>query len=445
MGGEKAIVPQHYDEEAGLHFIKGNRYILFENGVIVARKDFDNRIANGKTLSRLVMEAMQVPENCGWDYRHAVSTTYLERGKGGKKMEVTPDVPTVDIAMPKMEEPEVVPKETAVEEQKENTAPDHAPSRVSAFVAFMKAPYTDIILMLSVVGVLCVAMSIYHTNRFLLDSGKLPIVAITAAVSMVIFSASAFTAARHIFADKGINFLARLVFSAFLIVSGVFVIAYSVFSTTSVSYDQYRAKRDKIVEVAVTNDSGVKLNSERSSAKDASIAEAKSDVDQYTRDSLNFYSIMTRPLPQLAVSDDPAVVESSRRAVQTASSERSLATKNYDKVQARLDAAKARLQKLQDEKYSLLDEKSQVIQTVRESQSTAYKLVSDKLGIAEDTLQFIIYVIPAAFFDVVAPFAVAIVLLLKDRRSGVVARKEKSYLQKLLDKVLDRQAEDVAA
>ena len=440
MAGKRAsTVPQHYDEEAGLHYIKGTRNILFENGVIIPRKDYDDRARSGKSLSSLIIEAMQQPKNCGWDYKNAVETTYLERMKGDKKMDIAPAIPEQPVvpAVEVVRAPDPAPVEVKTPEPKVPDVVESATRARNKIAEFLSKPYTDIIIMLAVVGTLCVSMSIYHTNKFLLDSGKDPWVAMVAAVAMVIFSASAFTAARHVFADKGINIISRLVFSSFLIVFGVFVIMYSVFSTTSVSYDQYREKRSLVVQSAVKEDTGVKLNDERVTAKDSAIAAAQAEVSRYELDSVGFYTAMMKDVPQLSSSEDAAAVEASRRAQQIALNARSLATKNYDKVQEQLATARERLNKLQEERYALIDAKSAAIDTVVSSQSTAYKLVSSKLGISEETLQFIIYVIPAAFFDVVAPFAVAIMLLLKDRRSCKEVRKEKSSLSKLFDRVIN--------
>jgi hypothetical protein len=61
---------------------------------------------------------------------------------------------------------------------------------------------------------------------------------------------------------------------------------------------------------------------------------------------------------------------------------------------------------------------------------TADSSLATKLGTTETNIQFVVYLIPSVFFDVIAPFAVAIVLLLRDRRKGEVR-------ESLIDSIMD--------
>jgi succinate dehydrogenase hydrophobic anchor subunit len=414
MESAGGVVPIHFDEETDLHYIKGIRYVLFENGVKINRTDFDNRFASKQALTSLIKEAEKKPENCGWDYDTAISTQNLQRVKGTKKM---------DIAVPIS-----LPEPTVKTEEKTQDLKETIREKVSAVKSFFSAPYTDVIVMMLVVGILCVSMSIYHTNQFLLDSGKHPIVAITAAVAMVIFSASAYTAARNISQDKGIGILSRLLFSSFLVVCGTFVILYSVFSTVNVSYDQYKLRESVKVAAVVKQDVSVDTSNTKLTMKDQAIKTVEDEITGYLNDSNLFYLARSKDLPNEKPSDDPAAQTAINRRMQIAVNERSIASRDYDRTQKLLTAARQRRQQLIDDRMSILDTKSAAITKAESGVLDAYDMVASKLGIAEETLRFIIYAIPATFFDIVAPFALAIVLLLKDRRNGKEASVKKSTL-----------------
>ncbi len=470
---QKSLVQVYFDDDTEQHYVKGPHTVLFENGVKVARPDFDDRVANKRTVGQLIAEAAKNPDNCGWDYKAAIKTTGLhrapnapihpsmEKGVQGrraparlvaeKKPEVVQAAPeAVGYLEPPPEAAEigyVSPEETstASSEQPETeptpSSTEAAPALLEALPvpqdrpkafrarmkAFFSAPHTDIIIAILFVGILCVIMSIYHTDMFLIESGKSRLVSIIAAVAMVTFSATAYTAARHVAQDHGIGLFLRVFFSLFLVVCGTSTILFSVFSTINVSYEQFNAKQKEATQVVLATDVAVTSNSTRLDDKQKQLVNADAEVADYTRDVANFYALMSKPVPTSAVEGDPAV--------QIAMNEKVAASRNYSRAQVKLEQARAKRDKLYAEKDALSASHEAAITTAVNTQTSAYSMVASKLKVAEESIKFIVYVIPAVFFDVIAPFAIAIVLLLKDRRKGI---EKISFMDKVSEAVLSK-------
>lgn len=76
------------------------------------------------------------------------------------------------------------------------------------------------------------------------------------------------------------------------------------------------------------------------------------------------------------------------------------------------------------EKAALLAKTGTAVDTAKANRETAYTVVASKTGIAESTLQFLVYVIPPTFFDIVSPVTLSVVLLLRDRRRDKSEEKE---------------------
>ena len=423
------VVPVFLDEETDLHYIRGNNCVLFENGVKVDRLAFDTRHTSKRTVTDLITESRKSPTNCDWDFKHAIKTQKLIRTSGGKKMPTEPKVQVSGKPVSEAEKIRQVAAPAADTIKKLMAGVGSAvksiklPTKLPETKRSLSAPYTDVIVMLVVVATMCVVMSIYHTRLFLIDSGKMPWVATTASISMVIFSSSAYTAARHVWGDKAIALIPRAVFSLFLVVTGTAVIFYSVFSTTNVSFDQYRSKHSETVKAAVTDSTKVTINDDKIKNKDKEISDIEAKIFRYESESNKFYADMTKPLPTISTSEDPVQQEVSRKQYQAASTERSAATRGYNRLQPLIDEAYKEKAKALEARNALLTEREVAITSAESSVSTAYTMVAKYLRLSEDTLRFIVYVIPAAFFDIVAPFAVAIVLLLKDRRKELEVKE----------------------
>jgi len=403
-------VSVRFDEATGIHYLVGSASVIFENNVRIDRAIYEIALKAKKSIADIITEATKNKDNFGWDYKHALRTATLQRLKAAKEVQVTPDIESQVKEAPA--DPVLAEKKV-----KARSAP-----LVSQAKAFFSAPYTDIIIMVLFVGLLSMSMSIYHTCVFLIETGKSTIVAIIGAVTMVTFSASAYTAARNVFQDHGIGFFARIFFSSFLVVCGTATIAFSVFSTVNVSYEQFRATQKVATVTEIAADPTVVAKKGILDIKTKRISDAEVTVANYERDKEEFVKAMNKPLPEGLSADDPVYAR--------ALVERVTASRNYAYTQTMLARAEAARDTLYKEAEDATATHLRAVDTASRPETTAYKMVSEKLGISERDIEFIIYTVPAVFFDIISPFAIAIVLLLKDRRKGVV---KLSFFDKLTD------------
>ncbi len=412
----------HLDAETGLHYIKGTSYVLFENGVRVGRSDFDNRIQNGKTAKDIVSDASSISSECDWDYEAALKTRNLVKKVGVKE---TTRMPRKSPPVRHEGRKEVIP-ESPVRQEEQTVPPAATPRVVTAqekVRGFLKMPHADIVIIMVVVAALCLTMSIYHTYNFLVSAGKSVPVSFIAAFAMALYSSSAFTAARHVYQDKGIGFITRVLFSVFLVATGTFVIVFSVFSTTNVSYDQYEQRRKEGIAEAVQTNTVVVERNEQLEEKEAEIAEVDREIAIYERDSERFYAVMSKELPVVPVTENDQERIAAEKRLAAVNAERYTARRDYNRVQSLLVTARQTRKDLIKQKEKIREDRIVSTEAAKDARKDAYDLVAGRIGVSRDTLSFVVYVIPAAFFDVVAPFAFAIVLLLKDRMQGKETKK----------------------
>ena len=484
--------PIYLDEPSGLHYIVGKRNVLFDNGVIVPRSAFDSRASYRRTIRSLVEESAKNPDNCGWDFNNAVQTTNLAKTKTRRKTIIRPSIddqvrteakpaqpelaekkpepivtgpsspePKVEMAPAPEPAPEPIPEpahpdtveimdvtgRVRLDPPKEPPAPKPAPKptpepepvvevpfeetrkKPNPIKAFFSVPYNDVILMILFVGALCVIMSVYHTFLFLIGAGKAPWVAAVTAVAMVTFSSTAYTIARRVAQDRKIGFFQRIFFALFLVAMGTFTIGFAVFSTINVSYGQFKAQATENTDALVQKSVIVTAQSDALGDIQKQIADADADVITYTRDRERFYELMVKPLPETTDPADPVL--------KAAKAERDAATRNYNAADKSLKAAKAARDALYAKKDSARTAHTEAVTTAVASDVTSYAAVAKRIGVSEDDFKFAIDTIPAVFFDIVAPFAIAVVMLLKDRRNGLTKGSLIDRLFGLLTKKLE--------
>ena len=416
-------VPILLDNETGLNYIRGKTVNLFENGVTVDRAAYERRSITKRTTSSLIIEAMKDPKNCDWDFRKACATTNLTAKAKGAKRVLVPNAQASTVKGRKEVEPVI-----------HETVKTEISKRVSKAKEFFSAPHADIVVISTIIGIACAFMSMYHAFVFLHDvNGKPSPVAFITAFTMVLFAASAFTIARHLGADRKIGFMSRLVLAPTFVALGVGVVWFLVFSTVTVNYEQFRARDLAKEEQFVAKDTRVTTVNTAITTKDTDIANAVKDVERYTRESDKWYAEYSKPLPNEAPSEDPAVqrqIDSRRYAATTA---RNKALKFYETAQADLKRATDKRDRLMGEKSALIDKSDIVTTTAKESRETAYSVVASKTGIAESTLKFLVYVIPPTFFDIVSPVTLSVVLLLRDRRRVKDEAEKKSLGSRISD------------
>jgi hypothetical protein len=65
---------------------------------------------------------------------------------------------------------------------------------------------------------------------------------------------------------------------------------------------------------------------------------------------------------------------------------------------------------------TLVGETPRLVEAEAVSQETVYDFIGNIFKIEEDTMRFFVYVVPACLYDILAPFALSVVLLLADKR-----------------------------
>jgi hypothetical protein len=205
-----------HNNDCGFDYLIGPTNVLFENGVLISRENY-TAWKNEHTLVHHLEYLADDPEANNYDYAYALTTGTLRKKKG------TADL-VVAARTEKRREKEVQKaKEIVIEEQKKEAVRKYVFS--SAFI-------TEAVMIC--VGIEAAIMSVYHTRLFLMGSKPVCISTIIA-VMFILFSATAFTASRYFFSMAGFTKLFGLIF----LVAGMAVVSFSMFSTITVSYNQY--------------------------------------------------------------------------------------------------------------------------------------------------------------------------------------------------------------
>jgi len=357
---EKTKPRIRHDDTCDLDYLLGPTNVLFENGILVAREDFDAWKKERTIVQHLNYLADENEVN-NYDYAYALTTGSLRRRKG------TADL-VASARTEKRREKEVQKvKEIIVEEQKKEA--------VKRFL-FSSAFITEAVTVC--VGIGSAVMSLYHTRLFLMET-KPVWVATMVALTFILFSATAFTAARYFFGTVG---LTKLLGFAFL-VAGTAVIGFSIFSTITVSFNQYTSAT-KIVAVE--------------------------------QDTVN----TNRVLLELNRREQEELRDEITRLETEAEFWKDQSWRRYDTIQASIDTARTRWDDLRSAETELVRETPKAVLEHTTERETVYTFVARLFKVSVDFVQFLVYVIPAVFFDVVAPFALSVVLLLEDNRRKIV-------------------------
>lgn len=307
-------------------YIPGRKSALFSNGILLPIEEFHKLDAEGSVVAEITKRWHS--GQTLYDFRHAVTTgTLREVRKAQRKVRLK------------------------------------APSVVS-IVEFV----------MSAVALGSAVMSVYHTTVFMLTSGKPFWVSSLTGLIMILFSATAFSAARFFLTEKKPSFLYGMLF----ILLGVGVVSFSMFSTIAVNYEQYKGE-----EVTIQS------SFEHERAKEE-------------RDTLK--DELDRLDAQIS------------RITEQADGWRNQSWARYDALQSRAD-------ELQDTRNVLWSEYTKVSasevttrgEAVKQSASI-YSFTSRILRIGEELLRFIIYIIPAIFYDIASPFGFTVILMLEERR-----------------------------
>jgi hypothetical protein len=346
----KRVTGRH--EDSSIEYILGKTKVVFNNGQVATRDEFDRWIAGGSLLQELKRLEKRKDRN-GWDYRHAVETGEL------RKLPAPQPEPAAEAPRPQA-------KEAAKASAKRGKGAAER-RRISS------AGLAEAAMLL--VGLGGGVMSAYHTSAFLIESGKPAWTGLTTGVVMIMFSTTAFTLAR-LLANK-LSFLIAAV--------GASVVAFSMFSTVAVNFNQFKWKDERAAEAAAgealeTRRRLLELNREELLAAEGEIsrldaaAEYWKDKSWARHDSFAAQAAEERRRQRELAAD--------RRALESAAPE----------LAERAAASGAG--------------------------TTVYAFIGGLFRAREELLRFIVYVIPSCFYDLAAPLALSVVFLMEDRRRG---------------------------
>jgi hypothetical protein len=314
-----------------------------------------------RTLPQHIEYLTEDPQACSFDYAYALTTGTLRRRKGTADL-----VASARTEKRRKKEVQEV-KEIIVKEQKKKTVYRYIFS--SAFI-------TEAVMVC--VGVGAAVMSAYHTRLFLM--GSKPVWAATLiALMFILFSATSFTASRYFFNMTGLTKLFGLTF----LITGLAVVGFSMFSTVTVSYNQYVSAEVSSEEKQETvNTNRLLLEHNRKEQEDA-----QHEIDRYEKD-IDYF--------------------------------RTRSWREAGKLQEILNTARQRLSSLRAEEAGLIRDTPRAVLEETTRRETVYTFVARIFQVSVDFVQFLVYVIPAVFFDLISPFALSVVLLLEDNRRKIM-------------------------
>jgi hypothetical protein len=338
----------HRHAGLGLDYLLGTKHVLFESGVKMLREDFDafNGDADFPVRYKAVEENM---DSRGFDWRYACTTGILRRRRG--------------------EAARCRPKEAVeVKEQKKERADGRGFSSAVVVAAVM-----------SVVGVGSAVMSAYHTSAFLVYGGKPVWTAVMTGTMLILFSGTAFTAARYFFHEGGpLN-----LFGVMFVAAGLTVIVYSMFSTLTVNFDQFKRRDD--AEAAAGAEGSL------------SLAAHREQIRRLEEEAV----YVAGEIENLQGEADYWRIRSWDR---------------YDDITQRVSVLRDRYSALRERGLELVSETPRLADVEAVSQETVYGFLAGMFKVKESAMKFFVYVVPACLYDILAPFALSVVLLLSDGR-----------------------------
>jgi len=340
---------------SGMKLVEGKESVLWENGAVCARSEYENTLRMKPDELAGVMQAWeQSAEHSGYDWKYAVTTGVL-RKKPVRKADA-PDGQSV--------EPDGYKKQ---EKETHTVRRGISPASVTFFV-------------MVIVGFVAAIMSAYHTAVALASFGRPLAVGIITGTVMVMFSATAFTAGRWFMQEKGpVRF-----FSVLFIALGAVIVAYSMLSTLTVNYDAWSGTEDK-KESERLEDSGetelyerrLRMLCERIDAQKAETERLEGEADYWQKMSWARYDTIAEQLRE--------------------------SRKKEDELAAEYDAL-------------LLARPGNVPVMEQERPADVFMFLTGLFGGDADILRLFMQAVPAMFFDVIAPFALSCAVYLSEKR-----------------------------
>ena len=337
----------------GEKYIEGKNKIVMESGVVLTPAEFaQTTVMPKEEVGALMQELAGREDRYRFDYKYALTTGILRHfqkkaeGNQGKTAENFPK------SVEKLQKPKVQRKLSVV---------------------------LIILAVMCVTGVMSACMSAYHSTKTLQLFGRPLFVGIITGTVMVMFSSTAFTAARWFWQEKG---FVRL-FSVVFLLLGLMVIAYSMLSTLTVNYTSWsKVETEEKLETVE--------NSEELAAYEAQVKLKTEELDE-------------------AVATEKSLTEEAEWW-------KNRSWKRYDELSAELTGQRKRVTAIRGELSSLLSSKPQLASKVTEEKEDVFKFLSGFIKVQPKTLRLFMQAVPAMFFDIIAPFALSCAIYLAEKR-----------------------------
>lgn len=343
----------------GLEYIRGRDRVIFSNGVVCSVAEFDQYYKNG--LAQKINEWKLDPAYSGYDFAYAKSVGVIRK----KAFH-----PTGPVRPPEAEEesPAVKPAEVKVE------VPEVTEPQSKYFFTA-----NIIITVMAVVGILSMIMSAYHTATAMHIQGRNYFTGWVTGIVMILFSATAFTASRFFFSEKGFAKVFAVVFAML----GVVIVCYSMFSTLIVNYTNYKV-----------------------------VASAETEENIHNSAELNSYNKQIQMYETRLEQIDAEI----KTLEESAEYWKTMSWNRYDGIQASISDLRKERSEVSSKLLELESNLPDTVAKAEKESENVYSFFSGITGITVNILQLFVQSVPAMFFDIIAPFALTCSLYLKDRK-----------------------------
>jgi hypothetical protein len=455
----------------GLEYIEGSmRYMFREtgqrNGIIITKQEFNDWHREGSLFARILSVKDEEGRN-GWDFAYAAehgkyhaldgsgrkpknlgaveaktplvnNATDEQMGYSNEDVEAVLTNPYLPADYKKRLESLQTPDERRAlfnEFIKDNEPPVETNGKVKQKkkmnLAGIHSSRDVMIWVMLIIGAGSLIMSCYHITRYLWEA-RGPEVSVITGIIMGMFAAAAFTTGRYFWylakkegrpskawPDKTVPKLKDAIVGTTFWVFGAAVVVFSMFATMRVNYDDFKAMTDRKVAAAVTDDVAVKAVNQ----KDADLRKEADRLDALLA------AADAEKKPWL---DDIERLTRQRRNTDLTNMTSEQVTAFEKSIKAELNNAQYRVNVIENRVKADRDKRGKIGDTltgtgesavaavdnvkVNEEKGTLFSLLHDIFGWEISTMELIVYVLPALFYDVMAPFALTVVLILAEKR-----------------------------
>lgn len=335
----------------GINYIAGQKYIIFENGVICTPSELTaSEKLTPEEAGAWMQELVGREDRYKFDYQYARTTGILRHYQ--KKPLPASSAPEQPKSVEKLQKKAVRRKIT---------------------------PAAIILFVMCVTGVLSAVMSDYHTTVVNMSFGRPVLIGLVTGTVMVLFSATAFTAARWFWQEKGFARAFSLLFAAL----GIMVIAYSMMSTLIVNYNAWtETDIQEKVETASNSEELIAFNT-RVKLKEEELS---------------------------------GLLDTEKELLEEAEYWKDKSWKRYDALQEQLSDIRSKITDTRAELSSLISERPQVASKAGEEKEDVFTFLASFIKVSPRTLRLFMQAVPAMFFDIIAPFALSCAIYLAEKK-----------------------------